>query len=193
MVQIRHFDARDGESVKRLIDQIMDGEFKEAKLAFSQEDLHSLEDSYGKLGEAFFVAEDGKKIVGTVGVKREDDRVALIRRIFVAPEYRKKKIGLRLLNRAIEFCEEVGYRDLIFKTTSQMSNAIGLIQGRGFQSRAKILMGQVELLKFVLSLKGKKLLRRDLEERKRKIRFALSRKRKFSKSSTVPTIRALPF
>ena len=156
MVQIRRFDARDGESVKRLINQIMDGEFKEEKPAFSQEDLDSLEDSYGKLGEAFFVAEDDKKIIGTVGVKREDDRVALIRRIFVAPNYRKKKIGLQLLNRAIEFCEEVGYRELIFKTTSRMSNAIELIQGRGFQSRAKIPMGQLELLKFALSLKGKK-------------------------------------
>ncbi len=156
MIQIRHFGAEDGEPVKRLIGQIMDGEFQAEKQAFSQEDLNSLQDSYGKLGEAFFVAEDGKKIVGTVGVKREDDRVALIRRIFVAPDYRRKKIGLRLLNRAIEFCEEVGYKELIFKTTSRMSHAIELVQGQGFQSRAKIPMGQLELLKFARSLKGKK-------------------------------------
>lgn len=156
VVQIRRFEARDEEAIKKLIHQILNGEFQEEKAVFSLEDLDAMQDSYGKLGEAFFVAEEAKKIVGTVGVKREDDRVALIRRIFVASEYRKKKIGLRLLNRAIEFCDEVGYRELIFKTTSRMTDAIELVQKRGFQSRAKIPMGRLELLKFSLSLKGKK-------------------------------------
>jgi len=156
MVQIRHFERQDTEAVKRLINQIMDGEFQDEKAAFSQDDLDSLHDSYGKLGEAFFVAEDGKKLVGTVGVKREDDRIALIRRVFVDPEYRNKQIGLRLLNRALEFCKEVGYRELVFKTTSRMSGAIELVKKLGFQSRAKVPLGKVELMKFSLSLEGKR-------------------------------------
>ena len=156
MVQIRRFEGRDTESIKKLIDEIMNGEFHDELVAFSPEDLEALNDSYGKLGEAFFVAEEGSRVVGTVGVKREDDRVALIRRIFVAPEYRRKKIGLRLLNQAIEFCEEVGYRELVFKTTSTMADAIELVKGRGFQSRAKVPMGHLELLKFSLSIKGAK-------------------------------------
>ena len=156
MVQIRRFESRDCESVKKLIDQIMDQEFQQEKAAFSVDDLDALQTSYGKLGEAFFVAEEGKKLIGTVGVKREDDRIALIRRIFVAPEYRKKQIGLRLLNRALDFCEEVGYRELVFKTTSRMSGAIELMRKAGFQSRAKVQMGPVELLKFSLSLEKRK-------------------------------------
>jgi GNAT superfamily N-acetyltransferase len=76
--------------------------------------------------------------------------------MFVSPDYRKRKIGLELLNRAIAFCEEVGYRELLLKTTSRMADAIELVQKRGFQSRAKVPMGRVELLKFSLSLKGKK-------------------------------------
>ena len=156
MVQIRRFAAGDETAVLRLVQQIMDGEFKEDKAAFPTADLEALHDAYGKLGEAFFVAEDNKKIVGTVGIKREDDRVALLRRIFVDPIYRKKKIGLELLNRAIEFCEEVGYRELIFKTTSRMANAIELVRKRGFQSRAKVPMGNLELLKYSLSIKNDK-------------------------------------
>lgn len=157
MVQIRHFEKQDGKSIRMLISEIMDGEFPEDKAAFTMDDLERLEgDSYGKLGEAFFVAEEGRRIIGTVGVKREDDRIALIRRIFVAPAYRKKRIGLQLLDRAIEFCEEVGYRELVFKTTSRMSGAIGLVKKRGFQSRAKVPMGQLELCKFSLSLKGQR-------------------------------------
>lgn len=151
-VKIRHLKLDDIPAVKRLISEIMNGEFAEEKAAFSLEDLDSLMDSYSRLGEAFFVATDGKKVVGTIGVKREDDRVALIRRIFVAPEYRKRQIGHRLLSRAIEFCQEVGYQDLIFKTTSRMSGAIELFKRRGFKSRAKVPLGKLELLKFSLSL-----------------------------------------
>lgn len=156
MVQIRRFNLADKEPIKKLISGIMDGEFQADKEAFSIEDLEDLERHYGNFGEAFFVAEDGKKIVGTAAVKREDDRIALIRRIFVAPDYRKKRIGLRLLNRAVEFCKEVGYRELIFRTTSRMTAAIELVRGQGFQSRAKVPMGRVELLKFALSLESKK-------------------------------------
>ncbi len=135
----------------------MDSEFQAEKAAFAFEDLDELNNSYGNLGEAFFVAEEGKRIIGTVGVKRENERVALLRRIFVDPEYRKKKIGLRLLNRAVEFCEEVGYRELVFRTTSRMVGAIELVQRQGFQPRAKVPMGQIELLKFTRSLKGQKI------------------------------------
>lgn len=156
MVQIRHFEQQDTEAIKKLINQIMDGEFQDEKVVFSQDDLDSLHDSYGKLGEAFFVAEDGKKLVGTVGVKREDDRIALIRRVFVDPEYRNKQIGLRLLSRALDFCKEVGYRELVFKTTSRMSGAIELVKKLGFQSRAKVPLGKIELMKFSLSLEGRR-------------------------------------
>lgn len=156
MVQIRHFERKDAEAVKRLITEIMDREFREEKAALSLEDLETLEDSYRNFGEAFFVAEKGRRIVGTVGVKREDERIALIRRIFVDRPYRKKQIGRRLLGRAIQFCKEVGYRELIFKTTSRMVGAIELVKKLGFQSRAKVPLGRLELLKFSLSLEEKR-------------------------------------
>ena len=155
MVQIRRSHPVDKEPIKKLISSIMDSEFNADKVAFSIEDLENLEKHYGNFGEAFFVAEDGNGIVGTAAVKREDDRIALIRRIFVSPQYRKKQIGLRLLTRAIEFCREVGYQELIFRTTSHMTAAIELVKKQGFQSRAKVPMGQLELLKFSLSLDSK--------------------------------------
>ena len=154
MIQIRRYTPTDVPSIKELIQDIMEQEFQEDREAFPIEDVDALRHSTGKLGDAFFVAEDKKRIVGTVGVKREDERVAFLRRIFVDPEYRKRKIGLQLINRAIEFCEEVGYHELIFKTTSRMTDAIELVRKRGFQSRAKVPMGAIELMKFSLPLKN---------------------------------------
>ena len=116
-------------------------------------DLENIEDSYSKLGEAFFVGCNNAGVIGTVGVKREDERTAFIRRIFVHPKYRGKKIGSKLMDRAIEFCREVGYQEIVFKTTSKMTGAISLCLHKGFVERAKIELGGIELLKFTLFIK----------------------------------------
>lgn len=157
MIQIRRFDEKDQKAVKGLITKIMTEEFHQEASIYPTEDLEDIQGSYGGLGEAFFVATEGAQVIGTAAIKKEDDRIALLRRLFVAPPFRNRRIGLELIDRALQFCEEVGYQEIIFKTTSQMKGAIEICQRRGFVPRAKLGMGAVELLKFSLSLRdGKK-------------------------------------
>lgn len=153
-VTIRRFQVGDEAAVKNLVNAIMGSEFKEAQRAYPTSDLENIADSYGKIGDVFLVAEDKKKVIGTVAIKKEDERSALLRRLFVSPQYRKRQIGMQLIDRAIQFCREVGYRELIFKTTSQMQGAIKLCQKKGFVQRAQLVLGDVELLKFTLSVKN---------------------------------------
>ncbi|MBU1862793.1 MAG: GNAT family N-acetyltransferase [Candidatus Omnitrophica bacterium] len=136
-----------------LIVSIMKNEFSEDLNAYPLQDVDDISASYGNLGEAFFILAANGKVVGTVGVKREDERTALLRRIFVNADYRRKQCGSKLMDRAIEFCREVGYQEIIFKTTSRMQGAIKLCQHKGFTERAKIDLGGFELLKFTLFLK----------------------------------------
>ena len=133
----------------------MDREFHDAKHAYPTEDVECIEKAYGGIGEAFFVAVDNQshKVVGTVAIKKEDGRVALLRRLFVASTHRNLKIGKRLIDRALEFCREVGYEEVVFKTTSRMSGAIELCRKNGFAQRAHIVLGPVELIKLSLSLR----------------------------------------
>jgi len=152
-ITIRKYREGDIAPIKTLVDSIMGSEFKEAQGAYPTSDLENIPDSYGKIGDVFFIAENGKDVVGTVAIKKEDDRCALLRRLFVSPHYRNRQIGVKLIERAIQFCHEVGYKELIFKTTSQMEGAIKLCQKKGFVQRAQIVLGDVELLKFTLSLK----------------------------------------
>lgn len=154
-ITIRRFEHSDGSLVRELIDGIMDHEFRDVKAAYPTEDIDQIEKAYGGLGEAFFVAVDSnKKVIGSVAIKKEDDRVALLRRLFVDPTYRKQQIGVKLVDRALKFCDEVGYKEIIFKTTSQMEGAAKLCQKCGFTQRAKISLGTIELLKFSLSLRN---------------------------------------
>lgn len=131
----------------------MQEEFPHDRSSFPVEDLNDISESYGKLGEAFFVAMDHGKIIGTVGIKHEDKRTALLRRLFVESNHRRQRIGDQLVERAVEFCREVGYDELIFKTTSNMESAVKLCEKKGFVPKAKLDLGQLQLLKFALFLK----------------------------------------
>lgn len=154
MTQIRRFEESDQASVTKLVAEIMNTEFNASKDAYPMQDVEKVTTSYGGLGETFLVAVQDKKIVGTVGIKKEDDRVALLRRLFVHQDYRKRQIGIKLIEKAIEFCGKMGYDEIIFKTTSQMRGAIQVCQKIGFVQRAKIQLGALELFKFSLHLKN---------------------------------------
>ncbi len=152
MITIRRVTSQDQPQVAQLIHEIMEQEFKEDSPAYPTHDIQNIEKTYGGLGEAFFVAINGTRVVGTAAIKKEDDRVALLRRLFVAPAYRKQRIGLKLIDRALQFCDEMGYQEVVFKTTSRMQAAAKTCQKRGFVQRAKLQLGDVELLKFVCLL-----------------------------------------
>jgi GNAT superfamily N-acetyltransferase len=154
-VAIQRCEEGQTESAKQVIQSVLTNEFATQPSTYSSDDLNDLLGSYGKLGEAFFVATSGGKVIGTVGVKREDDRTAFLRRLFVLPEYRGKQVGRKLIERAIEFCREVGYQELVFKTTSVMESAIRLCEKNGFVLRGHIELGPIRLLKYVFNVKSK--------------------------------------
>ena len=84
-MEIRKIRKEDYSQVQELITSIMKNEFSEDLSAYPLQDIDDISASYGNLGEAFFVAANNGMVVGTVGVKREDERTALLRRIFVKP------------------------------------------------------------------------------------------------------------
>lgn len=156
MITIRRSTSEDERAVVDLINGIMNHEFHEARQAYPIEDVECIGKAYGGIGEAFFVALDNTthRVVGTVAVKKEDGRTALLRRLFVAPSHRNLKIGKRLIDRALDFCREVGYDEIVFKSTSKMSGAIELCKKNGFLQRAHIVLGPIDLIKLSLSLNG---------------------------------------
>jgi len=154
MITIRRCTKEDEKAVVNLISGIMNKEFHDLKQAYPIEDVECIDRAYGGIGDAFFVAvAENHKVVGTVAIKKEDERVALLRRVFVAPTHRNQKIGKKLVDHALHFCREVGYEEMVFKTTSKMSGAIQLCKKHGFIQRAHIPLGPIELLRFSMCLR----------------------------------------
>ena len=155
MITIHRCLENDESSARDLVLGIMNHEFPKLRDSFPTEDLNHIQSSYGSAGEAFFVAVNGAKVVGTIGVKHEDKRTALLRRLFVDDQYRRRQIGSQLVEHAIKFCRQNGYHEIIFKTTSSMDLAIKLCEKKGFVPKTRLNLGAVQLLKFSLFLKGK--------------------------------------
>ncbi len=153
MIEIRKIRKGEEKPAKELIESVMGGEFPGATQSYPADDLNSLHDHYGGLGEAFFVAVDNDKVVGTVAVKKDDERNALLRRIMVNPNYRKQRIGYKLMQKAIQFCLEVGYQEIVFRATEDMKAAGKLCQDNGFQEKARIPVGGNALVMYKLFLK----------------------------------------
>ncbi len=149
---LRVFREEDADGVKNLILTILSKEYPFDKSAYSDSDLNKIGETYGGNMDSFFVIEENKKIVGTVGVKEETRSEALLRRLFVDSGRRKKGYGASLLNKAIEFCKDKNYKKIYFRCTDRMSDAMRLCIKKGFKETEKLEVGGFGIHKLELSL-----------------------------------------
>lgn len=133
MNTLRIFTKADSEGVKELILSILTKEYPFDKSAYSDSDLDKIYEVYGGEKDSFFVMEEDGLIVGTVGVKEDIDDSALLRRLFVDIKHRKKGYGSELLDDAISFCRDKGYKRVYFKCTDRMKDAMNLCMRKGFK------------------------------------------------------------
>lgn len=151
-MEIRKFASDDGQKVKELILSILEKEYPFDRKAYSDTDLDNIESTYSGPRNVFFVIGENDDVIATAGIKEDSKETALLRRVFVRPTERKKGHGSRLLSEAIKFCQEKSYKQLVFRTTSKMIQAIELCKKKGFKETERLDMGGFSIHKFVLDL-----------------------------------------
>lgn len=154
-MEIRRFNNKDQAEVKKLITEILSEEFLMDQRAYPYSDLDSVSTVYGGEREGFFVGEEKGKVIGTVGVKEESKEVAILRRLFINSAYRGKGFGRLLMDRALAFCREKGYKEAIFHVSTNMKTAMALCKRRGFKEKERLELGGIDIVKLVLALGGK--------------------------------------
>jgi putative acetyltransferase len=132
---LRRFETRDAKGVKDLILTILTREYPFDRSAYSDSDLDRIDETYSGPKDAFLVVEDGADIVGTVGIKEDSNEDALLRRLFVDPRHRKKGYGSKLLDNAVNFAREKGYKRIFFRCTDRMAAAMKLCISKGFKEK----------------------------------------------------------
>jgi len=97
-----------------------------------EKELESLPGRYAFPEGCLLVAENQDGIVGCVAVRKIDEGVCEMKRLFVRPEYRGTGIGRRLAMEIIQTAIRLGYSHMRLDTTPSMSTATSLYRSLGF-------------------------------------------------------------
>jgi ribosomal protein S18 acetylase RimI-like enzyme len=82
--------------------------------------------------QRIWIVEAGEKVAGCIAIVRNTEGVAQLRWFILTPETRGKGLGKRLMDEAVKFSREAGYRRIILWTFSELETAIALYRRWGF-------------------------------------------------------------
>ena len=149
---LRRFRPDDAQGVKNLILTILTKEYPYDRSAYSDSDLDKIAETYSGPKDSFLVVEENGEIVGTVGVKEDSAEDALLRRLFVDPKHRKHGYGSGLLEAAVKFAKDKGYKRIFFRCTDRMGAAMKLCISKGFKEKDSLEVSGFKIHRLELGL-----------------------------------------
>lgn len=75
---------------------------------------------------------DGEFLIGTVGVRRLDEKKCELKALYLYSKYHGQGLGYRLLSTALEAAKQFGYEAMYLDTISTSERAIRLYKALGF-------------------------------------------------------------
>ena len=100
----------------------------EHEVQFTMKNLDKFAEPDGRL---FLVETDGQ-IAGTISLRKIRRNCGEIKRMYVRPQFRGKKIGTLMIDEVIKVSKNNGYSDLYLDTAQFMSSAVSLYKKFGF-------------------------------------------------------------
>src|SRR5256885_860538 len=73
-------------------------------------DLNDLQASYFDNGGTFLVLADEERIVGTGGIKRLDEEICELKKMWIVGDYRAQGWGVKIAEELLRFAEAGGYQ-----------------------------------------------------------------------------------
>lgn len=96
------------------------------------EEIKHLETKYGlPYGRLYLVYCDGEA-AGCIGLRKIDEQNCEMKRLYVRPEFRGKKIGEQLVQKIITDAKDIGYSYMLLDTLPFLENAILMYKKFGF-------------------------------------------------------------
>ena len=106
--------------------------------------------------ERLWIAEKSGQIVGSIGIIESSQLQARIRWLLVDPANRGLGLGKALIDEAIDFCKQCGYKSIFLETFRELTAAGRLYKSEGFkitEEKTKNLFGKtVTEQRYVLNL-----------------------------------------
>lgn len=130
---VRFARAEDVPGIVALLRDVLD----EFELAFgagseTDEQVQNLPASYAEHGGAFWVAEsDTFELLGTCGIFPLGDETFELRKMYLNPRVRGRRIGKALFDVAVAWLRERNAKRIVLDTTEQMTAAIAFYEQNG--------------------------------------------------------------
>ncbi|MBI3654741.1 MAG: GNAT family N-acetyltransferase [Acidobacteria bacterium] len=97
-------------------------------------DLDNVQAAYFDNGGIFLVLADDEKIVGTGGIKRLDEAVCELKRMWILRDYRAHGWGVKIAHELLQFAQHCGYQKVRLEVYEppRQERAIAFYQALGF-------------------------------------------------------------
>lgn len=119
------------ESAKSVITEVCLEFFGRPPLDF--DDMHNISAHYAPPSGKFLVLMDGGQLVGTGAIRRIDNEVCELKRMWFLPAYRRRGYGAAMSERLLSFARSSGYKCVRLDTSPILERACKLYRRLGFQ------------------------------------------------------------
>jgi ribosomal protein S18 acetylase RimI-like enzyme len=98
-----------------------------------EQELADLPGDYSPPGGCLLAAIEGPQFAGCVGLRKFDEGICEMKRLYVKPSFRGRRIGRSLAISVIEEAKKMGYSNMRLDTVPAMKQAIPLYYSLGFK------------------------------------------------------------
>ncbi|MDP4144959.1 MAG: GNAT family N-acetyltransferase [Bacillota bacterium] len=102
--------------------------------SFEPEGIHKCLTEIEKTYDFFLCLFDESEIIGTIAVNKMDENKCELRSVYLLEEYHRKGLGTKLLQEAISYAKDYGFKEMYLDTISSTSEkAIKMYERCGFK------------------------------------------------------------
>ncbi|HER00201.1 MAG TPA: N-acetyltransferase [candidate division Zixibacteria bacterium] len=106
--------------------------------------MKTLPGKYASPEGRLIIAEYNSEIAGCVAVKKIGEGVCEMKRLYVRPKFRGKKIGRMLAERIVADASDIGYDLMRLDTLERLKEAISLYRSMGFKETTAYVYNPIE-------------------------------------------------
>lgn len=100
-----------------------------------ENELEQINIQYSNPSGGLFIIIDNEtgESIGCIGIRRFENKIAELKRMYVKDSHRNKGLGKKLLHNAIKLAKELRYEKIYLDTLDSMKTAIALYKSNGFR------------------------------------------------------------
>ena len=96
------------------------------------EEVENLENKYGLPAGRLYLAYCDEELAGCIGLRKIDSQNCEMKRLYVRPKFRGRKIGNLLVKKIIDDAKAIGYLHMLLDTLPFLKSAIHMYKKYGF-------------------------------------------------------------